>query len=301
MQELLFLTTRDYTIVTANRAAGSLFGLDSRKLRGRSLPGLFGLPEGEPIPGEVGVQEGPGDGRALQMLQSDVSSPAGEPIGLLFLARDVSEDRRREATLRRTLAENEVVLHELHHRVHNTLQTVTSLLRLKADLGGPPEAVQTLTESAEMVQRIAEIHRWAYDTREPDRLPFDEFVEQLCSDIYQQQRAHGGARLRLDTEPVRLDVRTAIPLLLLTGELLPKAFAKARKDSVGGEVHVEVSADSGVNWELRVTHSTGPVSDSDCCATRTAEIVAALAEQAGAGLRIDRTPTTTVSIVSPQP
>ena len=299
MEELLFLTTRDNTIVTANPAAGAFFNVDSQQLRGKSLPDLVGLENEEPLPTETEVRDRGGESRTLQLLRSDVTSPAGEPIGLVYLGRDVTKDRQREAALSHTLAEKDAVLHELHHRVHNTLQTVTSLLRLKAVSTDVPETEQTLTESAEIVQRIGQVHRWAYDTGDMERLRFDEILKQVCEDIYQENRGNGELQFRIRTEAMDLRVQSAIPLLLLTNELLLNVFSKAHERSEKGVVEVAVTPGAADTWVLTITNPADTAPGCVGVEPGPSEIATALAEQAGASIMRNRSGTSIVTTVSP--
>ena len=78
MDELLFLTTKDYTIVTANRAAGIMLGKGSGKLRGLSFYRTMGIPEGTAVPAELQIRDANGEDRSLHILQSDPNAPISD-------------------------------------------------------------------------------------------------------------------------------------------------------------------------------------------------------------------------------
>ncbi|MSP62424.1 MAG: PAS domain-containing protein [Myxococcales bacterium] len=148
-------------------------------------------------------------------------------------ARALREARRREASLSaalddtsRGLAERGVLLHEVHHRVKNNLQIVSGLLLMHADAVIAPEARAALAETAQRVRSMALIHQQLYTGDHLARVDIIGYVQSLIRDI---QSAIGDASsISVDADPLELPLAKAVPLGLLSNELLTNAFKHGR-------------------------------------------------------------------------
>jgi two-component sensor histidine kinase/HAMP domain-containing protein len=150
------------------------------------------------------------------------------------LAKQV-EERTRE------LREKEVLLKEVHHRVKNNLQVISSLVGLQAD-GSKDETVrEVLRDVTHRVRSMALVHEKLYQSADLARIDFAEYARSLLSYLW---RAHGAAaaavRLTLDLETVSLPVDTAIPCGLILNELAGNALKHAFRGRSDGEVTVSL-------------------------------------------------------------
>ncbi len=107
---------------------------------------------------------------------------------LLTVTRDITERKRSEEKIRASLREKEVLLKEIHHRVKNNLQIVSSLLYLQAARTDHPGAVSALTESRDRVRSMALIHERLYQSPNLASVDMGEYTSNLVSDL---QRSHG--------------------------------------------------------------------------------------------------------------
>lgn len=288
MDEFLFLTTPQLTIVFANRAAQRLVGEDAGSLQGKSFVKLFGLGEEVPVPVEFRYLDGGGIWRDLQILSTEVDSPAGGIAGYVFLGRDVSEDRHREAVLRETVAAKESVLQELHHRVYNTFQMVISMMHLKASGPVSSETAKSLSQCAHRVERMAQVYRGAHQASDFAAVRFDELLEQLSIDIYQSCPGREKVEIDVHTETAEMDISQAIPLLLIAGELITNAFSHAFPDERSGSIWIELKALGSSQWELQVSDNGVGIPHSRPEEKGGLLMAEALAQQAGAKISFDR-------------
>jgi two-component sensor histidine kinase/DNA-binding response OmpR family regulator len=145
-----------------------------------------------------------------------------------------------EKALSNALAAAEVLLQEVHHRVKNNLQIISSLLNMQAD--GLPESAQgALEESQRRVRSMALVHEQLYSRERPDQLDFDEYVTSLTSELFAAYSIHSGRiQLRLDLEPVLLDLDQAIPCGLILNELITNSLKYAFPQNQAGEVAVRL-------------------------------------------------------------
>jgi two-component sensor histidine kinase len=175
-----------------------------------------------------------------------------QPAVLLFRdlelsqrALQESEELLQTALAQRTgeLREKEVLLKEIHHRVKNNLQVISSLVSLQAD-GSQDETVRDgLLDVIYRVRSMALVHEKLYRSDDLARVDFAGYAESLLSYLWQ---AHGVAaaniRLNLELDPLQLPVDTAVPCGLILNELAGNALKHAFRQRDGGEVTVSLYA-----------------------------------------------------------
>jgi two-component sensor histidine kinase len=149
----------------------------------------------------------------------------GLVTGALVLVRDVTDLRRRD----RMLLSKDAAIREVHHRVKNNLQTISSLLRLQARRVDAPGQRDVLAEAERRIRSIALVHELL--SREAgEQVPFDEIVQSL---VVMAKESHvGGTQLalRVDGDAGRVATDVATPLAVVIAELLQNAVEHAFTD-----------------------------------------------------------------------
>jgi PAS domain S-box-containing protein len=176
----------------------------------------------------------------------------GQIVGLLGTVQDITERKEVMEALKASLSEKEVLLKEIHHRVKNNMQVISSLVSLQAD-GSKDETVrEVLKDVTYRVRSMALVHEKLYQSNDLARIDFAEYVRSLLSYLW---RAHGDAaasvRLTLDLEPVSLPVDTAVPCGLILNELAGNALKHAFRGRSEGEV--TVSLQNSVDGRIRLS------------------------------------------------
>jgi len=155
---------------------------------------------------------------------------------------DITQQVRTQRELSAALASKEILLKEVHHRVKNNLQIVSSLLAMQAESFQDPSAARAFRESQERVQCMALIHERLHGDAQPDQLEFREYVEALARDLFYSYGVDSALiQLRFELEPVRLRLNQAIPCGLILNELLTNALKYAFPGGRAGEVLVTLS------------------------------------------------------------
>lgn len=201
-----------------------------------------------------------------------------EVTGGVLLLRDVSELRRRD----RLLLTKDATIREIHHRVKNNLQTISSLLRLQARRLSSPEAKEAVAESVRRIRTIALVHETL--SREPgEDISFIEIVRPLMRLVEEGlQSADRPVRFIVRGEGGRLPATVATPLSVVILELLQNAVDHAFPEgSPGGSVVVSLSHDDHSLGVRVVDNGTGLQPDFE------------LSKATGLGLSIVRTLVTT--------
>lgn len=314
----LFATDLAGLLIACNDAASGLFG--------RSLDDCVGMPITSLLPVEGGgaavtqLVERAGTGatfhqQELRLRRSEDREPTdlelslapvrdadGRIAGVSFVARDVTTTRRTEAALRAALAEREVLIREIHHRVKNNLQVLASLLQLQAR-HLPEELRRRFEEAVSRVRAIARIHDRLAASADLAAIDFQRFVEELCRDLARSFGASHHVHFDVDVASVRATVETATPLALLLNELVSNALKHAFPADRPGRVSI-VAARSGVEGHVLTISDDGVGLPEGYRAARRPgslglDLVEALLRQLGARMELRGNGGTTFLIALP--
>ena len=153
---------------------------------------------------------------------------AGKPIGHLGTLTDITERKLAADRNAASLAEKEVLLREVHHRVKNNLQVISSLLRLQATKIQDPTAREVFLDSQSRVHSIALLHDSLYQSPDLARVDMAEYLEKLVSGV-RRTYSSAASRVQIDLSVanVWLPVDKAVPCGLIINELLTNAFKHA--------------------------------------------------------------------------
>lgn len=162
------------------------------------------------------------------------------------------ERKRTNEQLKASLREKEVLLKEIHHRVKNNMQVISSMLNLQSGCVGNPEVVAVLKDSQNRVRSMALIHEKLYQSRDLSRIDFADYLRKLTDDLF---RSYGVSpeRIALVThaEGVSLGIDAAIPCGLIVNELVSNCLKHAFPAGRKGEVRVALVPKNGM-YELMV-------------------------------------------------
>ncbi|MBP2301168.1 AAA family ATPase [Azospirillum picis] len=143
-----------------------------------------------------------------------------------------------------TLEEKEALLKEVHHRVKNNLQLVTSLLNLQANRIADKSVAALFADSRDRVHSMALVHESLYRLGSFARVPIRAHLESVCAHLLQAYAAQSGpVRLITELDDLKLDLDRAIPCGLIVNELVSNALKHAFPDGRGGVLHIGLAAD----------------------------------------------------------
>lgn len=237
----------------------------------------------------------------------------GTIASVLCITRDITQSKQAETQLATALEEKNVLLREIHHRVKNNLQTISSLLRLQSYSIQDPKSLELLKESQNRVMAMALVHETLYRSTNLARINFVDYVRKLTAELF---KSYGmdetRVTLRLEVSSVELDGDTVIPCGLLINELVSNALLHGFPDLA------TANSTSTDTREIAIVFTLAP---SDRCILQVSDngiglseeinlaqpetlglqLVRSLTRQLQGSLEVDRTQGTTFRITFPNP
>jgi PAS domain S-box-containing protein len=233
------------------------------------------------------------DGRVIEVSASSklIFDASGNPVGVEGVLRDITDRKKAEERLRASLKEKEVLLQEIHHRVKNNMQIISSLINLQSQKVKSPEMKAMLHKSRDRIRAMALIHEKLYQSHDLAKVNLGQYIDSLTVHLYHIYSVDSmDVRLDLQLEDVLLDINTAIPCGLLINELVSNALKHAFPDGHNGFIRLEVS--SGQNGRRCLTvedNGVGLPAGFDVANPQTLgmQLVNDLVEQIGGSLLVD--------------
>jgi two-component sensor histidine kinase/CheY-like chemotaxis protein len=201
------------------------------------------------------------------------------------------ERRKAEEKIKNTLEEKQILLREIHHRVKNNMQIISSLLNLQADKVKNEPTYIAFKESINRVRSIALVHENLYKSKSFVRIDLKDYVNNLISDLYKSFGVDSQrVKMRIDTEDATVSMDLGIPLGLIINELVSNSLRHAFPDDRSGHIdfvyrlvnkrHRLLVRDDGVglpnNFSVKETDTLGFV------------LIKSLVEQLRGSMTIDR-------------
>ena len=254
MREMLIVVDPELAVRRVNPAACAELGQTEDQLAGRSLPELF-IPDDLPDSGQLLEALSPGmecfmknaSGAPVPVHCSaaEMRNEMGRPEGFVCVASNISRQKRAEAQLRASLQEKELLLKEVHHRVKNNLQVISSLLNLQSREISDPEIAQLFQESQGRIRSMALIHEQLYRSSDLARIDFAAYVEDLVGHLRRGVgRRAAPVTFQLEVQPLPLPLDLAIPCGMIVNELVSNALEHAFPDGRSGEIRVRFTQDA---------------------------------------------------------
>jgi PAS domain S-box-containing protein len=174
-------------------------------------------------------------------------------IGYSSIIRDISERKRTEDQIKQSLKEKEILLREIHHRVKNNMQIISSLLRLQSGYVKEEKYLEMFKESQNRIISMSLIHENIYQSNDFSRIDFKDYVTDMVDGLFQAYGFDDG-RIALDVDAgdALLNIDSAIPCGLIINELVTNSLKYAFPDGRGGEIKIALHKMGDAEIELIV-------------------------------------------------
>ena len=168
------------------------------------------------------------------------------PVAFMTTARDITHHKNIETQMQASLQEKTVLLREIHHRVKNNLQIISSLLNLQSSYIKDEEAFEVFKESQNRVKSMAMIHEKLYQSGNFAEINVAEYLKSLTENIYSSYGINMNIiKLKINAENIFLDINKAVPCFLLINEVITNSIKHAFPDGRSGKITIDFHEDGG--------------------------------------------------------
>jgi PAS domain S-box-containing protein len=255
--ELILTTDNENVITYVNKRIVDMLGYTTEELIGRPIWGFISE-ECSPIVKKnlKKRRQGISGSYELKLIRKDGSSvwtflnakplfdKEGKYVGAMSMLTDITERKKAEEAL----AEFEITRQkEIHHRIKNNLQVISSLLDLQADKFDNPKVIEAFRESQDRVISMALIHEELYKGNQTNTLNFSTYIEELAENLFQTYSLKSkNIHLDMDLEEKAFfDMDTAIPLGIIVNELVSNSLKHAFQGRDKGEIRIKLHREDG--------------------------------------------------------
>jgi len=216
---------------------------------------------------------------------------------------DITDRKKAEEEIKRSLCEKETLLTEIHHRVKNNMQIVSSLLSLQSKDIEDERALSLIKNCEDRIRSMSLVHEKLYLSKDLSSIDFHDYMEDLSARLFQIHRVDSRVvSFSSQIKDVSFNIETAIPLGLIINELISNALKHAFPEGKKGSIAVELTQDKKTEEYILTVTDDGigfpEVTDYRNTETFGLQLANMLtAEQLHGTMELDRTKGTSFRIV----
>lgn len=245
--EAIFVHGLDSKILFWNKGACEMYGWKQKEVLGKSSHEILKTKFPEPLEdvmkkvrddgywnGELVHNTRKGDELIVNSHWTLKSDEDGNPVSILELNSDITHQKMVENEIKASLQQKKLLLQEIHHRVKNNLQIISSLLNLQESYVEDDEALNVLQESQNRVLSMAMIHEMLYDSKDLSTVNFSSYIQNLVYDLFNSYGINtSNVNLHLKVDEIHLNIETAVPCGLIISELVSNCLKYAFPEKCG--------------------------------------------------------------------
>ncbi|MBU3966217.1 MAG: PAS domain S-box protein [Euryarchaeota archaeon] len=266
--DAIILTDPDNTVTSWNKSAERIFGWTETEILGKKfLPMSFDQklqPDSEQIIRNAisgGTVTGietilkRKDGKEIDvgMTLSPLRDTNQEVIGLSGIFRDITEKKQAQEQIENSLKEKEVLLREIHHRVKNNMQIISSLLKLQSGYIKDNKYIDMYKDSQNRITTMSLIHEKLYQSKDLSRIDLGGYIKELVEGLFISYNINPGKiTMNINVDSVSMGINSAIPCGLIINELISNSLKYAFPDGRPGEIRISLRSTGNSNFELIV-------------------------------------------------
>jgi PAS domain S-box-containing protein len=177
---------------------------------------------------------------------------SGKIVGIVGISRDITEQKQAEENIKKSLLEKELLSREIHHRVKNNLQVISSLLDMSAMRLHDPGAIGLLTDAGSKIQTMAFIHSQLYRSEHFDRIEMKSHIQKILnylSSLYSKGKTIDAT---VEVSDIQLSITEAIPCTLILTELISNSYKHAFQQGEKGTIEISMKKSSNDTVSMRI-------------------------------------------------
>ncbi len=179
----------------------------------------------------------------IEIHSARVINDNGQIKGFQGIARDITEKTIATNKLKTSIKEKDILLQEIHHRVKNNMQIISSLLNLQIKHNKDEEIIDVLKESQNRVKSMAMVHEKLYHAHDFTRINLTEYTASLVNGLfYSYSIDPDEISSIINVDNIRLNIETAVPFGLIINELVSNSLKHAFPNGENGEVYISLKS-----------------------------------------------------------
>lgn len=305
----------EFRATSWNPAAEKIFGFTAKEALGKHPYGLIVPEEAQPHVDKIwnrllegdetahSVNENiTKDGRTIicDWSNTPFKKADGSVLGVLSMTQDITERTQAEERIKASLKEKEVLLREIHHRVKNNMQIMSSLLRLQFAHVKSKKTREMTREYQSRIHSMAYIHEKLYRSKDFNRINFGQYIQSLNVHLMHTYSIRPNIiKIKLDVRDILLDINKAIPCGLIFNELFSNSLRHAFPEGQKGQISIKLSGDKQGKTALVISDNGVGIPESvDIKNPQTLglQLVDDLTKQINGAIELDREGGTTFKI-----
>jgi PAS domain S-box-containing protein len=159
------------------------------------------------------------------------------------LQAEVRERKKTEEKIKTTLKEKEVLLKEIHHRVRNNMQLISSILNIQSKHLRDEQALKMFKNGQSRIRSMALVHEKLYESKNLAGIDFAEYIRSITTYLFTLYKISEAVRLNVDIKDILLDINTAIPCALIVNEIVSNSLKYAFPEGIEGEIYIGLRSD----------------------------------------------------------
>jgi PAS domain S-box-containing protein len=197
---------------------------------------------GEEVPSyEIEFIKRDGERGSAMVSGTQIYDEMGKIMYGLAVISDITELKKTQDELKSLLSEKDILIKEIHHRVKNNLQIVSSILNIQAHSLKNEDIIDSFKKSHDRISSIALVHEKLYNFANLSRINFKEYINELANSIYNAfKESLGEVKLKTDIEDITIDINKAIPISLIINELLINSMKYAFPNQKSGRIYLNL-------------------------------------------------------------
>jgi len=167
--------------------------------------------------------------------------------------RDLTETKKAETLIKKNIAEKEILLKEIHHRVKNNLQIICSLLNLQSENIDNDQLKQILQQCKFRIESMAKIHEMFYQTENLSKINFAHYVFELASTLISSTKGiKNNIKLKIGIKDIFFTINSAIPIGLMINEIITNSLKHGIIGNKRGIISIDITEKCNKQLEMRI-------------------------------------------------
>ncbi|MBT3208728.1 MAG: response regulator [Bacteroidetes bacterium] len=234
-----------------------------------------------------------------KLLQEKLRAKTAEENNAQLL-QEMEIRKTTEKKLRQTIYEKKILFKELHHRVKNNMQIISSILNLQLNTIDDPLMAKLFEESQDRIKSMSLVHENIYKTKNVDKINFKEYVKTLITNLFHSYTMNSSVSFNNDIEDIFLSIDLGVPCGLIINEIVSNSMKYAFANKPDGIVYISLKKLKNKNLELIISDNGIGVSNDlniEESETLGLQIVSALVSQIDGEIEIDNSNGTKFTII----